>query len=106
MPFISLESVPWRAMLPGARARFVHSASMTVSHWEFEGGAALPAHAHPHEQITTCLSGRFELTVSGEARILVAGSMAIIPPDATHSGRALSDSRLVDVFHPVRDDYR
>ncbi len=106
MPFLSLDGVPWRTMVPGARARFVHSDTMTVSHWEFEGGTALPVHSHPHEQITTCVSGRFELTVSGQAQVLVPGSMAIIPPNAVHSGRALSESHLVDVFHPVREDYR
>ncbi len=106
MPFVSLDAVPWRTMLKGARARFVHSGTMTVSHWEFEGGTALPTHAHPHEQITTCVSGRFELTIGGETRVLGAGDVAIIPPGAVHSGRAISESHLVDVFHPVREDYR
>ena len=34
------------------------------------------------------------------------GEVAMIPPDAPRGGRALTDCRLLDVFSPVREDYR
>lgn len=34
------------------------------------------------------------------------GGVAVVPSNATHSGRALSACRFVDVFQPVREDYR
>ena len=33
-------------------------------------------------------------------------TLAIVPPNVTHSGRAVTECRIIDVFHPVRDDYR
>ena len=30
----------------------------------------------------------------------------MIPPNAVHSGRAVTELRLMDVFSPVREDYR
>ena len=76
-------------LVPGTRARFVHSEKMTTAYWTFEPGAVLPAHAHPHEQVTNVLEGEFEMTVAGQVRIIRPGDVAVIPPDVTHSGKAL-----------------
>ena len=35
-----------------------------------------------------------------------AGQVFVIPPDVPHSGRALTRCRVLDVFAPVREDYR
>ena len=94
-----------RSLIEGSRATFTHAETMTLAEWHFEAGVALPEHAHPHEQATTLIEGQFELTVSGEARVLDSGTIAVIPSNAPHSGRALTDCRLIDVFHPVREDY-
>ena len=66
----------------------------------------MPEHNHPHEQVANVLDGRFELTIDGETRVLESGMVAIIPPNAVHSGRAISDCRILDVFYPIREDYR
>ena len=91
-------------LLPGTAARFVHSESMTMAFWSFEPEITLPEHSHPHEQISTVLEGVFELTIGGEVFRLEAGDVAIIPSDAIHSGRSLTRCRVLDVFHPVRED--
>jgi len=46
------------------------------------------------------------MTVAGETRLLEPGMVAVIPPEARHSGRALADCYILDVFYPVREDYR
>jgi hypothetical protein len=46
------------------------------------------------------------MTVDGEMRVVEFGAAAYIPGDAPHSGRAITDCRIVDVFYPARDDYR
>ena len=69
-------------------------------------GAVMPEHAHPHEQMFTLLEGEFELTISGEARIQKPGAVAVIAPNAPHSGRAITACRIIDVFSPVREDMR
>lgn len=106
MPFIDLDRIEKREIVPGYRAVFVHSEHMTLAYWDVEKGAELPEHSHPHEQIANVLEGTFKLTLNGESRVLEPGQAAVIPPDVPHSGVALTPCRLLDAFHPARDDYR
>lgn len=106
MSFIDLREVEQREQIPGYHVRFVHSANMTFAHWQVEAGAKLPEHSHPHEQVANILEGEFELTVAGKTQVLCPGSVAIIPPDVLHSGRAVTDCRVIDVFYPVREDFK
>ena len=106
MPFIDLRDIVEREPFPGFKVRFVHSATMTFAHWIIQAGALLPQHSHPHEQVVTMLEGEFELTIAGETRRLGPGNVAIIPSNAIHSGRAVTDCRIMDAFYPIREDYR
>jgi quercetin dioxygenase-like cupin family protein len=106
MSFIDLERLEEREMAPGYWGVFLHTGNMTMAYWRVEEGAVMPEHAHPHEQIANVMEGRFELTVAGETRILERGSATVIPPNVPHSGKALTPCRLIDAFHPVREDYR
>ena len=101
-----LAEVPEKELLPGFSAKFVHSAHVTVSYWTVKAGASLPEHAHPHEQISNVLEGEFEMVIDGEPRILKPQIVAVIPSHARHSGRALTDCKIIDIFYPVREDYR
>lgn len=102
---VNLSDIPSREIVRGAQARFVHAETMTVAYWTFEAGVPLPEHSHPHEQVTNVLEGVFELRVEGETTRLEAGCVTVIPTDAVHSGRAVTQCRILDVFHPVREDY-
>lgn len=106
MGFLTLNDLEGREIVPGFRAKFVHSENMTLAYWEVDPDAAMPEHSHPHEQIANVLEGRFELTVDGETRILEPGMMAVIPGGIPHGGKALTSCRLLDAFHPSREDYR
>lgn len=104
--FRSLDRIEERELVPGFRVRFVHGESMTVAHWTIRAGSALPSHKHPHEQISQVVEGTFELTVGEETRTLDPGLVAVIASNVEHGGRALTDCRIIDMFSPVRDDYR
>ncbi len=106
MAFLELEDIEVKEPVPGYRGRFVHSEKMTLAYWAIDAGAPLPEHSHPHEQVVNVIDGEFELRVEGEARVMGPGSVAVIPSGATHSGQALSDCRIIDAFHPVREEYR
>ena len=106
MDYRSLEDVEVREVAPGAKARFVHSENMTIAYWDVDEGATLPLHSHPHEQIAHVMVGTFELQVGGEIRIVNPGDVAIIPGGVEHTGTAITKCRLIDVFHPVREDYK
>ena len=103
---MNIEDLEPRELIPGTSVRFVHGDRMTIAHWHFQPGIPLPEHSHPHEQVTNIISGEFELTLDGEPITLSAGDYLVIPPDAVHSGRSITECRILDVFCPVRDDYR
>ena len=44
--------------------------------------------------------------MGGERRVMSPGAVAVIAPDEPHAGRAVTRSRIIDVFHPVREDYK
>jgi quercetin dioxygenase-like cupin family protein len=103
---LDLASVPVREQMPGMRGRFLHSAAMTFVYWDIDEGAALPRHVHHHEQVVNMLEGEFELVVDGTPHRLKPGEVLAIPGNAPHSGRAITRCRILDVFWPIREDYR
>jgi len=101
-----IEDLKGRELIPGTEVRFVHGDRMTVAYWTFDPGIDLPSHSHPHEQITNIVEGDFVLTVDGVPERLGPGHYRVIPPESVHSGRSISRCRIIDVFCPVREDYR
>jgi quercetin dioxygenase-like cupin family protein len=102
----SLSALPVREVFPGFHGRFVHTPTASLVYWTIDAGAALPEHAHPHEQVVNMLDGEFELVVGGVAHVLRGGDVFVIPGEAPHSGRAVTEVRVLDVFTPAREDYR
>lgn len=106
MPFIELQRLPAKEIIPGYTARAVHTGTMTFMYWTVQAGAVMPVHSHPHEQVAHVLKGCFELTIGTEVRLLETGTIAVIPPHMPHGGKAAMDCELLDVFYPERDDYK
>jgi len=106
MPEFKQSETKEREVMPGYTGRFYHSENTTVAHWNVAANAPLPQHSHPHEQVLNVIDGEYELTVDGEKHILKAGDVFVIPSDVPHSGRSHTECKLIDVFHPVRKDYR
>lgn len=106
MPFINLRDIDSRELLPGFSVRFVHAEKMTLAYWDIKSGSVLPEHSHHHEQVAAqVISGEFELTLEGITKVMKAGDIAVIPSNVAHSGKAITDCQLLDVFSPVREDY-
>jgi quercetin dioxygenase-like cupin family protein len=106
MPFVDLNTLPVKEQIKGFHGRAIHTGTMSFLYWSVDAGASIPEHNHPHEQVAHVLSGRFELTVAGETKVLEPGLVAVIPPHVPHGGKALTDCRLLDVFQPEREDYK
>jgi quercetin dioxygenase-like cupin family protein len=106
MKKIDLETFEQKEVFPGYKGRVIHSENMTFVYWSIDAGSVVPGHSHSHEQVVNVIEGDFELTVDNETEILKPQSVVIIPPNAHHSGRAVTDCRILDVFYPVREDYR
>lgn len=98
--------IPVKEIAPGYFSKLIHTDKNTINFIEVAAGRAVPHHKHHHEQYTFVLEGKFELTVNGEPQVLDPGMYALIPSEAYHSGVAVTDCRLLDIFSPAREDYR
>jgi len=107
MSFTTLASVPAKEIFGGAiRGHYAHLEKLTLGEVHLAPGTLLPMHSHPHEQVTYVISGRFEFTVGDQTTVLEPGMIAMIPGGVMHGGRTLTACRALDVFTPVREDYR
>ena len=104
--FKDFKSIQPKQIIPGFTARFIHTDSQTLSLVEVEEGAYLPTHTHFHEQISQVLDGEFELTIDGVSKVCQSGDIAIIRSNVGHSCKALTACTILDIFYPVREDYK
>lgn len=104
--FQKFKMVPVKEIAPGFFSRLIHTENNTINFLEVKKDSELPLHSHPHEQSSFVLEGTFEMTVNGETRQLGPEDFVLIPGGVSHSGKALTDCKLIDVFSPVREDYR
>ncbi|MFN0215018.1 MAG: cupin domain-containing protein [Saprospiraceae bacterium] len=102
----NLAQLPARELVKGFHAKFVHTEHVTIGFVDIESGSILPEHQHIHEQTTTVLEGKLELVVNGHAHTLEAGQALVIPSNVRHSAQAHMNCKVVDVFSPVREDYK
>lgn len=103
---LNLATIPTKEIMPGYHARLIHAQHMSIAFWEVEEGAEIPEHSHMNEQIMHVLEGEFEFTLDGTTKIYRPGDLVIIVPNVKHSGKALTPCKLMDVFSPVREEYK
>jgi len=105
--FPRLTDLPAQQILDGSiRGHYAHTRSMTIGEVLLDANTVVPMHDHPHEQLTYLIEGRFEFTVGDQTTILEPGMVVLIPGGASHGGRTLTMCRVIDVFSPVREEYR
>ena len=71
----------------------------------FEKGAVGSQHTHYHSQATFVASGKFELTIGDEVKVLEAGDGYYVAPEVLHGCVCLEEGILIDTFSPVREDF-
>ena len=91
--------------LPGWKGRYFHSANMTFAHYEFVRGSSIHEHFHPQEEVYEVTEGELEITIDGETQIARQGLVVIVPSNARHSVRALTDGRAIVVDYPARREF-
>lgn len=104
--FKSFADIAVKEIAPGFFSRLIHTDTNTINFIDVTAGSSVPLHTHIHQQCAFVLAGEFELTVNGVAQVMEAGMFAVIPSNVQHGGRAITDCKLIDIFSPVREDYR
>ena len=105
MPFLNTNSLPVIERLPGWHGRYFHSENMTFAHYDFTRGSSIHEHFHPEEEVYEVIEGELEITIDGATGIAGAGFAAIVPANARHSVRALTDGKAIIVDCPARHDF-
>jgi quercetin dioxygenase-like cupin family protein len=105
MPFLDTNALRVIERLPGWRGRYFHSANMTFAHYDFVKGAAIHEHSHPQEEVYEVIDGELEITINGATQIARPGVVAIVPSNARHSVKALTNGRAIIVDHPSRPEF-
>ena len=107
MSFLKLSSQPAKEILGGTiRGHYAHAARMTLGEVNLAAGILLPMHSHPHEQLSYVVEGRLEFTIGDETATLEPGMAMLIPGGVVHGGKTITACRVLDVFSPVREEYR
>jgi quercetin dioxygenase-like cupin family protein len=83
----------------------VHGDKTLMGQFKLAKGAAIPAHAHPHEQTGIMVYGKLRFKADGKELEVEAGDSWCLPGGVEHSVTALEESVVIEVFSPVREDY-
>jgi quercetin dioxygenase-like cupin family protein len=101
------EQCSHHTIFPGVDIHTCAGEQMMLSLVEFEAGSVVEWHSHPHEQMGLLLDGELEFFVGDEHAIARPGDMWRIPGGVRHKVVAGNrPAKALDVFHPVREDYR
>ncbi len=103
---LKLSTIPSKEIMPGLHGKLVHTANMSIVFWEIEEDAEVHEHAHMNEQVMHVIEGTFEFTLDGDTKVYHPGDLVVIASYKKHSGRALTACKLMDVFSPVREEYK
>jgi quercetin dioxygenase-like cupin family protein len=104
--FQRFDDINTKEVAPGFFSKLIHTETNTINFIEVKAGCSVPRHKHIHQQCSFIIEGEFELTVNEIPQLLNTGLFAIIPSNVWHSGTAITDCMLIDIFSPVREDYK
>jgi len=109
MKHLKLGEAPRLEPVKGAHMALIGDGErMTMIRMEIQPGAIVPDHAHPNEQIGTCVEGTGTLTSGGEPIKVEPGVTWAIPADEPHRFEADKNSMvvLIEAWSPPREDYK
>lgn len=96
-----------KELLPGVKVRTFWEDELMLVVVELDSGAEIPIHQHPHQQAGMVIEGQMKLTIAEEKKIVKKGDIYFIPGGVDHSVKVGPDStKVLDIFHPVREEYK
>ena len=103
---LHLNDIKTKSLAPGIDGKYIHGEGTTLGYVKIQSGSILKPHHHVHEQITFIIEGELEMTIGGKIFLLTSGMSHVIPSNTVHSAIARKDCIVIDVFSPVREDYK
>lgn len=105
--FTENKNVPAKDLGGGVERKVLsYSKNLMACELRFEKGAVGALHSHPHEQIGYIISGRLVYQEAGcEDKILETGDTYYVAPNVVHGVQILEDTKLLDIFTPMREDF-
>lgn len=104
--FLIGSELKWEDAEPGVQRQIMgYDGQLMVVKVKFEKGAIGKPHTHYHTQSTYVASGKFEVTINGEKKILEAGDGYYVAPDVLHGAVCLEAGVLIDTFSPMRAEF-
>ena len=105
--FYKANNEGYRRLLPGIAIKtLVHGANTLCTEFRLEANTVLPKHAHIYEQTGYLIEGRMRLNIGNHSFDVGPGDSWCIPGNIEHSAHTLEFSVAIEVFSPVREDYR
>jgi quercetin dioxygenase-like cupin family protein len=104
---VSIAKLPSFELAEGITAQALFGEGVMLTVVELAPDSEVPKHEHPHEQLGVVLKGELRLEVSGTEHVLGELDAYALAGGVEHSARAgRTGATVLDVFHPVREDYR
>jgi quercetin dioxygenase-like cupin family protein len=104
---ISINDAGSFEIAPGVRMSPLFGDSSMFMVVTLEPNAVVPAHSHPHEQLGLVLAGTITFRIGGAEHTLGVDGAYHIPGGVEHGAVAGPEGcRVIDIFQPVREDYR
>jgi quercetin dioxygenase-like cupin family protein len=104
--FIVSSEIEWQQLGGGVERKVLgYDDQVMMVAVRFEKGAIGSLHHHVHRQVSYVASGKFEVTIDGDKKVLQQGDCFFVSPDLVHGVVALEEGSLVDVFTPSRNDF-
>ncbi|MGD9854762.1 MAG: cupin domain-containing protein [Planctomycetaceae bacterium] len=105
--FVDKSRCSRHTIFPGVDVYTAAGEAMMLSLAELAPHAEVERHSHPHEQVGMVIEGRARFIVGDEDKVLSPGEMYLIPGGTPHRVIALEEGcKALDIFHPIREDYR
>jgi quercetin dioxygenase-like cupin family protein len=108
MSLVKAEDVRSFTPEPGmVRQVLAHNGKLMLIRHFFDRGWVGAKHRHPHVQLVYVVGGKIRVEIAGKPAFEVgAGESFVVEGEVEHQAWALEESEVLDVFTPVREDYR
>ena len=88
------------------RKTLAYNDSVMLCHFLLEKDAKIPLHNHKEHQIGYVINGKIKFLTENGDFIAITGDSYVFDSNEKHGAILLEKSEIIEVFHPLRNDYK